>query len=117
YLVMAGKRALESAAFEDALRHLHRAESLAEHASQADNADMYFQLGMAERSVGRFADTVVPWRRAIEIYDELGDAEAAGRTCVAAAFTLAWAARVGEAHELAQRGLSVLGDLMSADRG
>jgi tetratricopeptide (TPR) repeat protein len=116
YLVLAGKRALESAAVEDALRHLRRAAALAEQASESEQAEMFFQLGLAERSAGNWGEAVAPWRRAIEIYQKLGDVEVVGRTCLAAAYSLAWAARFVEAYELAQQGLVALEGRPSGER-
>jgi class 3 adenylate cyclase/tetratricopeptide (TPR) repeat protein len=117
YLVLAGSRALVSAAFEDALRHLSRAEALAGHATPADQAEMLLHLGMAERGVGRPEQAVIAWRRAIEIYEAESDTAAIGRLCTAAAWSLVGGGRFLDAHELAELGLAALGDEASADRG
>ena len=116
YLVLAGTRALDSAAAGDALRHLHRAAELADHAGAAEQAELWFQLGMAERGAGRFADALPPWLRAVEIYEQLGDRDAVGRVCLAAAYNLAWAGQLAESVEMALRGVAALGDRRSGDR-
>jgi len=116
YLVVAGKQALEAAAFEDALRHFRRAASLGDEAAPAERAEMCFQLGMAQRSAGHWSDAIHPWHQALEIQEREGDAEAVGRTCLAAAYSLAWAARWVEGSEMAQRGLVALRHRVSADR-
>jgi class 3 adenylate cyclase/tetratricopeptide (TPR) repeat protein len=115
-LVLAGKRSLSSAAFEDALRHLRRAAALAQLATPAGCADMYFQLGMAERSAGRYADAVAAWRRSVEIHTELGNAEAIGRACLAAAYGVAFTGRWAEAYEMSLQGLGALGHRRTGDR-
>ena len=114
-LVLAGKRSLESAAFEDALRHLHRAYALIDHMAPEERAEMLFLLGMAERGVGNWGGAIGPLRRAIEVCATLGDIDAVSRSCVVAAYSLAWAARFADGHELAQRSLAILGDRRNAD--
>ena len=53
YLVLAGGRALLSAAFGDALRHLRRAAGVGGHdADPTTHAEMLLHLGLAERAVG-----------------------------------------------------------------
>ncbi len=116
FLVMAGQRSLESAAFEDALRHLRRAAELADHGTPAEQAGMLVHLGMAERSLGNWGGAVIPWRRAIDLFEGLGDVDAVGRVCLTAGFNLAWAARFEEAYELIGRGLTALSDRRTPDR-
>jgi len=116
HLLVAGKRALEAAAFEDALRHLRRAEPLAGHGDPGGRAELYLDLGRAERGVGRWEEAVVPWRQAIEILQGLGRAESVGRVCAEAAYSLLWAGRFSEAHDLARHGLAALGERETADR-
>lgn len=117
YLVLAGSQSLVSGAFEDALRHLRRAGSLAEHASPTEHAEMLFHLGMAERGGGRAEEAIGAWRRAIEIYEEQGDTAAIGRVCPLAAWNLVFGGRFRDAYELAQRGLAALGEQASVGRG
>ena len=117
YLVLAGSRSLESAAFEDALRHLRRAVSLSEHVAPTERAEMFFHLGMAERGSGHGDEAVSAWHQAIEIYEEQGDAAGIGRVCPAAAWSFMWGGRFMDAYELAQRGVAALGDRVSSDRG
>ncbi len=115
YLVLAGKGALDSAAFEEAQRHLERAAALAGGAEPAERADAFFHLGLAERNAGRWDGAMPAWRTAIEIYEELGDTAAVGRACLVAAFSLGWASRWVEADEMAERGLAALGEEVSPD--
>ena len=117
YLVLAGSQSLVSTAFEDALRHLRRAESLSGHASPTEQAEMFFHLGIAERGGGRAEEAIGAWRRAIEIYEEQGDTAAIGRICPLAAWNLVFGGRFRDAYELAQRGLAALGEQASVGRG
>lgn len=71
---------------------------------------------MALRSLGRWEGAVDDWRQALTAYEELGDAEAVGRVCYDMTDQLLWAARNEEATETARRGLSTLGEQVSADR-
>lgn len=116
YLVLAGRRSLESGAFEDALRHLRRAAELADHGTPAEQAGMLVHLGMVERSLGNWTEAVTPWRRALEIFEADADSDSVGRICLTAGFNLAWAARFDDAYELVARGLGALADRPTPDR-
>lgn len=116
YLVRAGRWALTGAAFEDALRHYEAAAALAGAADAAERAELLLQLGMARRSAGHWDTAIDAWRLSLEAYEEIGDEEAIGRGCLAASYNLAWAARWGDATEMAQRGLRALGERGSGDR-
>jgi class 3 adenylate cyclase/tetratricopeptide (TPR) repeat protein len=108
YLLMAGKRALEAAAFEEALRHLENAVGLHDALDATGHADLLFNLGLAQRSVGRWEEAVTSWRRAVDELESLGDAEAAGRACWYAASHLGWAGRFDEALIMVGRGLAAV---------
>ncbi len=116
YLTLAGERALDAAAFEDALRHHENALSLQPPDDRRGRADLLFKRGLALRSLGRWEDALSDWREALSTYEELGDAEAMGHTCREMCFQLAWAARYVESLEMARRGLVALGEQVSADR-
>jgi DNA-binding SARP family transcriptional activator len=115
YLRLAGNQSLVSTAFEDALRQLHRAESLAEHVDRRALAALLLDLGMAERGLGRFEAAVATWGRCIDIYEALGDTAAIGQVSVAA-----WSMVAGglwtKAHDLAERALSAMGDSAGVER-
>jgi len=116
HLVRAGQRPLISAAFEDAVRHLRRAASLAEHVSPSQQADMLFHLGMAERGAGHLDGAVDAWSQAIGISEELGDTATIRRLGPVAAFSLVAGGHLLESYALAQRALAALGD-RAADEG
>jgi tetratricopeptide (TPR) repeat protein len=110
HLVLAGERSVVSAAFEDAVRHLRRAASLAQHVSGQDRADMLFHLGMAERGDGHIDAAVDAWSQAIALYEGLGDTAPIRRLGLAAAFSLAAGGHYLEAYSLGERCLAALGD-------
>ena len=109
YLAMAGEAALESAAYEEALRYFERARSMMERATPREVADLLFGLGRAQRSLGDWDRAMENWREALDAYASLGEAEEVGRLCSELAWQMMWQGRLAEAVEMAQRGLASLG--------
>jgi len=116
YLTLAGEQGMSAAAFEDALRHYENALSLQPAGDRRARADLLFKRGLALRSLGRWEEALADWREALDIYEELGDAEAVARVCRELCEQLVYGARWDEAVEVARHGLSALGEEVSADR-
>jgi class 3 adenylate cyclase/tetratricopeptide (TPR) repeat protein len=116
YLSMAGERALAAAAFEDALRHYGSALSLQPADDRRVRADLLHERGLALRGLGRWEEALADWREALDIYEELGDADAVGRVSSDMVSQLRWAARLEEALEISRRGLTAVGERVSAHR-
>jgi class 3 adenylate cyclase/tetratricopeptide (TPR) repeat protein len=116
YLALAGDQALAAAAFEDALRHYERALSLQPAKDDLGWADLLFKRGLALRSLGRWEEALAEWREALDIYEELGDADRVGRMCMDICYQLAWGGRFEESLEIGRRGLAALGEGVSAER-
>ncbi|MDQ3944070.1 MAG: AAA family ATPase [Actinomycetota bacterium] len=116
YLLMAGQRALETVAFEDALTHLERAAERSELGTPSERAELLFRLGTARRNTGRWDEAVETWKEAVDAYELMGDPEAAGRICQEASYSLGWSSRWEEATAIGQRGIDLLGDEVSATR-
>ena len=116
YLALAGERALEAAAFEDALRHYEAAVSLQPADDRKGRADLLFKRGLALRSLGHWEEALADWREALTAYEELGDVEGVGRACHEVSLQLTWGGRWEEALEISRRGLVALGERVSADR-
>jgi tetratricopeptide (TPR) repeat protein len=114
-LVLAGDRALEGAAFEDAARLYERALSLRK-PQTAEWAEALGKLGQARLGFGDLADAVECLERALQTVDALGDLEAGGRLRRTLLMYYAFTARIFESFELAERGLAVIGDRVNADR-
>jgi class 3 adenylate cyclase/tetratricopeptide (TPR) repeat protein len=117
YLVEAGRFAMGSAAFEEALHHYQRASSLQGAGEPAERAELLFELGTADASVGQLDAAIVAWRQSLDAYEELDDENAMGRVCLAACYNLAFLGRPDEAVAIGQRGLGALGERVSATRG
>src|SRR5439155_9051608 len=79
YLVLAGDRAIEGAAFAEALRNYDIAFALQPPGDRAAWADLFYKRGLARRSLGRWDEAIADWREAASAYERLRDTEAAGR--------------------------------------
>jgi class 3 adenylate cyclase/tetratricopeptide (TPR) repeat protein len=115
YLRIAGDRAMEVAAFSDAVGHFSHAVSLLD-GDQETRAELVERLAMGLRSLGRWDEALKVMDEALELYEFLGRTDAVGRLCGAMSYQLGWAARWEEAVGIATRGLRVLGDQRNPDR-
>jgi tetratricopeptide (TPR) repeat protein len=107
---------MRTADYEDALRHFEQAVAMAGLMEPAERADLFTQRGLARRCVGRLEDALPDWDEALLLYEELGNAENAARTCLEGSRDLFYLNRDREALTLAERGLAVLGDLETPQR-
>jgi class 3 adenylate cyclase/tetratricopeptide (TPR) repeat protein len=116
YLTIAGDRALDAAAFDDAVGQFQHALSLIPAAANAGRAELLERLSMALRSVGRWDDALRTMYEALDSYEALERAEDIGRLAWAMAYQLTWNSRLMEAVTVAQRGIALLGETTSADK-
>ena len=116
YLVVAGDRAVQAAAFDDAVAFFRHALSLVDEAERGQRAELLERLAMAQRSIGEWGNALETMDGSLELYDQLGRREDIGRLCWSVGYQLVWAARFEEAVGIAQRGLQALGDLPNPDR-
>ncbi len=116
YLGVAGKRALEAAAYKDALRHLTAAVSHHDISDRAIRAGLLADLARTERSLGNWEDALGHWREALEQYTALGNRAAAGNVYIAIVEALSWAGRYFEGAEFAFRGLAGSQNDVTVDR-
>jgi predicted ATPase len=116
FLVMAGERALDAAAYADAERHFDRALALIP-AQDAARAPVLEKLGTAERSLGELDDAMSTWREALDAYDAAGLEEDVARLCLDAGLQVAFWRRGRAVLEFVERGLKALGDRRTAQRG
>jgi class 3 adenylate cyclase/tetratricopeptide (TPR) repeat protein len=116
YLTVAGDRAMEAAAFQDALRSYEEALSLLPSDKEAERAELLFRLGSAHRSLGRLDEGIAPWREALAFYESVGAGEEVARLTTEIGTQLAWAARWSEAIEMVGRGLAAAGDEANSER-
>ena len=116
YLTIAGDRAFDAAAFDDAVGHYEHALSLISSADQLGRAQLLERLAMALRSVGRWDDALRTMNEALDRYEALGQVEAIGRLGWAMVYQLVWTARLVEGVQVGQRTLAALGNTVSADK-
>jgi eukaryotic-like serine/threonine-protein kinase len=116
YLGVAGKRALEAAAYEDALRYLTDAVSRHDISDRAKHAELLADLATTERSLGKWEDALGHWRKALELYTALGNRLAGGNVYIAIVEALSWAGRYFEGAEFTFRGLALSENDITTDR-
>ena len=116
YLTIAGERAADAAAFDEAVTHFQHALSLLERGNQDTRAELLERLAMALRSVGRWEDALRTMNEALDLYQALGRTDSLGRLSWAMVSQLTWTARIREAVQTGQRALAALVDIASADR-
>lgn len=115
YLVMAGDRAMEGAAFAEALKYFEEACELGAPQSDVERAGLLFRVGLARRSLGHLDEGLTVWRDALALYEAAGDVASVGAVTPEIGLQLAWAARWPEALEIAMRGLAVIGEERTYD--
>jgi class 3 adenylate cyclase/tetratricopeptide (TPR) repeat protein len=116
YLTIAGDRAFDVAAFDDAVGHYEHALSLVSSADQPGRAQLLERLAMALRSVGRWDDALRTMNDALDLYERVGQVEPIGRLGWAMVYQLVWTARLVEGVQVGQRTLAALGNTVSADK-
>ena len=115
YLVLAGKNALEAAAFEEARRSFRSALSYQGTIDQGKGglAGEPCDDGAGSRTMGLGSRGSA---RGAEIYTNLGDREMIGSSFAELTDAFIWVGRFQEAAETARRGLDYLGADVSANR-
>jgi tetratricopeptide (TPR) repeat protein len=116
YLTAAGKRAMQAAAYEDALHNFEAALARSEAIDSRGRAELLSEIGMTKRSLDRWEEALAHWRDALDAYTALGDRGAAGRLSVAIVEALNWAGRSLDGAQMAYRALGQLEDSAKADR-
>jgi len=116
YLILAGKSALEAAAFEEARFGFRSALSHLTDVDVRKRADVLTDLAIAERGLRQWDAAVTNLQKALEMYITLGNREMIAKSCTELAAVFIWAGRFREAIETARRGLAYLEADVSADR-
>ena len=116
YLTLAGKNALESAAYEEARRGFRSALSYQGALTPREKAELLGSLAIAELSLEQWDAAIADLREVVEIYSNLGDREMIGSSLAELADAFVWVARSQEAVETARRGLSYLEGEVSPNR-
>ena len=116
YLTVAGKGALDAAAFEEAGRSFRSALSHLTDVDVRERADLLVNIANAERGLERWDIAFANLKEALEMYITLGDRDMIARSCTELAAVFVWEGRLEEATETARRGLSYLDADVSANR-
>lgn len=117
YLSMAGDRAMESAAFEEALRFYEDAIADADDLEGDQQADLLYKLATALRSIGRKQESMDRYNEALTIHEQLSNTEAIEKIAIEAGFQLGWAGEWNEAVQIAARGINAVGSAETLGRG
>jgi tetratricopeptide (TPR) repeat protein len=116
YLTLAGGRAFDAAAFDDAVGYFEKALASMPNDDQLGRAQLLERLAMALRSVGRWQDALGTMDDALDRYQTLGQVEAIGRLGWSMVYQLVWTARFVEGAQIGQRTLAALGDTVNGDK-
>jgi tetratricopeptide (TPR) repeat protein len=116
WLTLAGKAALEAAAFEEARQSFRSALSHQGVVDLGERADLLTSLATAERGLEQWEVVLASLNEALEIYINLGDRQRIGKSFTELTEALSWAGRFQEATEAARRGLAYLDGDVSAER-
>ncbi|MDP8955452.1 MAG: tetratricopeptide repeat protein, partial [Actinomycetota bacterium] len=116
YLLLAGARAQESAAFEDALRYYQEALDLVDPSDDRAAAQVQLGLARAERSLGRFDEALTHWHQAFAAYERLEDVQAIAEVATEVVLQVGWAGRWVDVVETAARGLAAIGERENPER-
>ena len=108
YLSLAGKNALQAAAFEEAGANFRSALSHQAAVGRRERADLLASLAMAERGLDQWDGALAHLREVIEIYINLDDREMIGRSSIELTDAFIWAGRFEEAAETGRSGLAHL---------
>ena len=112
---IAGERALEAAAYEEASRHFDAALSRIPSDDPLQRAPVLEKLGAAVRSLGTAEEAIAVWGEALDAYEAVGDEDAVAQLCLRAA-QLAPGLRRRAVAELIERGLAALGNRRTPTR-
>ena len=116
YLESTADRAMESAAFEEALKSIDDALTVVDEADSARRVQLLEKKGWAVRALGRFEECIEIWDEVVDIYARLGETEAAGKLLWEMGYQLLWLTRFPDAYARYAQGMSVVGDAPSSIR-
>jgi tetratricopeptide (TPR) repeat protein len=116
WLTLAGRNALEAAAYEEARRSFRSALSHLGAVDARERADLLASLAVAQRGLEEWDAALANLREALEIYIDLDDRKMIGRGFMELTDAFIWGGRFPEAVETARRGLAYLDGDVSAER-
>jgi tetratricopeptide (TPR) repeat protein len=116
YLTLAGKSALEAAAFWEAERNFRSALSHLSDVEVRERADLLAGIAFAERGLERWDVAFANLDEALKIYITLGDRKMIAKSCTELTSIFVWAGLFQKAMETGRRGLAYLEGDASAGR-
>jgi tetratricopeptide (TPR) repeat protein len=116
YLERTAGRAMDAAAFEEALRAIDDALSLVDDSDETRRAKLLERKGWTVRALGDFEQCIAIWQGILPVYERTGQVEAAARLCWELGYQLIWLNRFAEAFATYARGVEMLGERRSAAR-
>ncbi|MFY9585937.1 MAG: tetratricopeptide repeat protein, partial [Actinomycetota bacterium] len=109
YLTLAGERALNAAAYSEAVAHLDKALTLVPADDAQRRARLLERLGLALRACGRWEEALKAWDEALGLAERARASELAGQLCTNIMVQLGWAGRWLECIQFVSRGLALVG--------
>lgn len=110
YLEAAADRAMASAAFEEAVRLIGDALSIAGHEEPLRRARLKERQGQAARALGRYDECLAVWDEVADALAGLGEREDAAALCWEMGYQQIWLNRFEEAFLTYERGRQLLGE-------
>jgi class 3 adenylate cyclase/tetratricopeptide (TPR) repeat protein len=114
YLELSVDRAMEAAAYEEALRAVDDALTLV--TDPARRAALEERRGWALRALGRFEDCLEIWDRVVDAYRDLGDLDKATSLCREMSYQYLWLGRFDDVLAVNQRGIDILKETRHPNR-
>lgn len=108
-LELAADRAIEAAAYEEALRTIDSAVNLADGGDRLGLARLNERRGQALRALGQFDECIRLWMGVVEVFAQEGLTEEAAELCAEAAYQNIWLNRFEEAFATIAHGLDIVG--------
>jgi tetratricopeptide (TPR) repeat protein len=110
YLERTADRAMDAAAFEEALRAIDDALALVAEDEIGRIGSLLERKGWTVRALGRFEECIGIWERVIPIYQRAGNLDTAAHLCWEMGYQLIWLNRFAEAFAKYATGIELLGD-------
>ena len=110
YLERTADRAMDAAAYEEALRAIDDALSLVDDDDEGRRGKLLERKGWTVRALGNFEECITIWEDVLPIYQRIGEVEVAAGLCWEMGNQFLWLNRFADAFAVYARGIELLGD-------
>ena len=110
YLERTADRAMDAAAYEEALRAIDDALSLVDNENEGRRGKLLERKGWTVRALGNFEECITIWEDVLPIYQRIGEVEVAAGLCWEMGYQFLWLNRFADAFAVYARGIELLGD-------